>query len=154
MSTRKRASWVAPLPADTKARPVTHKFPIAGRAVPPVVTRDDRPAAVGRDGPGMVSAAMRKRMVDRLAQAGITDAAVLDAMATVPRHIFVDAALASRAYEDTALPIGHGQTISQPYIVARMIELLRAGGPLKRVLEIGTGCGYQAAVLGDRKSVV
>src|SRR5690606_33564966 len=78
---------------------------------------------------------------------GIRDEVTLAAMDAVPRHIFVDEALASRAYEDVALPIGFGQTISQPYIVARMTEVLRNGAPLDRVLEIGTGCGYQTAVL-------
>ncbi|MBU6467911.1 MAG: protein-L-isoaspartate(D-aspartate) O-methyltransferase [Betaproteobacteria bacterium] len=99
-------------------------------------------------GNGMTSERTRQRMVERLRQAGITDQAVLKAMGSVPRHAFVDEAIASRAYEDSALPIGHGQTISAPYIVARMIELLRqASRPLEKVLEVGTGCGYQAAVL-------
>jgi len=87
------------------------------------------------------------RMVERLRAAGVKDEAVLAAMAQVPRHIFVDDALASRAYEDMSLPLGHGQTISHPLTVARMCELVRAGRSLGRVLEIGTGCGYQAAVL-------
>lgn len=90
---------------------------------------------------------LRERMVARLAQAGIQDRRVLQAMAQVPRHRFVDEALASRAYENAALPIGSGQTISQPWIVARMAEAALAAGPLDRVLEVGTGCGYQAAVL-------
>jgi len=99
-------------------------------------------------GIGMTSQRTRERMVDRLREQGITDERVLSAMASVPRHVFVEEALASRAYEDTALPIGLGQTISQPYVVAKMIEALRAGGrELVKVLEIGTGCGYQAAVL-------
>jgi protein-L-isoaspartate(D-aspartate) O-methyltransferase len=99
-------------------------------------------------GIGMTSQRTRERMVDRLREKGIRDETVLSAMSAVPRHVFVEEALASRAYEDTALPIGSGQTISQPYVVAKMIEALRAGGrPLGRVLEIGTGCGYQAAVL-------
>ena len=99
-------------------------------------------------GIGMTSQRTRERMVDRLREQGITDERVLSAMASVPRHVFVEEALASRAYEDTALPIGPGQTISQPYVVAKMIEALRAGGrDLGRVLEVGTGCGYQAAVL-------
>lgn len=87
------------------------------------------------------------RMVERLREQGIRDETVLAAMAEVPRHIFVDEALASRAYEDLALPIGFGQTISAPLTVARMLELARNGRALGRVLEIGTGCGYQAAVL-------
>ncbi len=96
----------------------------------------------------MTSQRTRERMVDRLREQGISDERVLSAMSSVPRHVFVEEALASRAYEDTALPIGLGQTISQPYVVARMIEALRAGGrELGKVLEIGTGCGYQAAVL-------
>ncbi len=102
-----------------------------------------------RAGIGMTSARTRSRMVDRLREQGIGDAMVLAAMATVPRHLFVDEALASRAYEDTALPIGYGQTISSPYTVARMAELARAGRELGRVLEVGAGCGYQAAVLAQ-----
>ena len=98
-------------------------------------------------GIGMTSTRTRDRMIERLRADGIRDEVVLAAMNAVPRHIFVDEALASRAYEDTPLPIGDGQTISQPWIVARMTELARAGGPLASVLEIGTGCGYQTAVL-------
>ncbi len=98
-------------------------------------------------GIGMTSARKRARLVQRLREQGITSLAVLDRVRNVPRHIFVDEALGSRAYEDTALPIGFGQTISQPYIVARMTEALLEGGPPQRVLEIGTGCGYQTAVL-------
>ncbi len=98
-------------------------------------------------GIGMTSARTRDRLVQRLREQGIANLAVLDRIRNVPRHIFVDEALASRAYEDTALPIGFGQTISQPYIVARMSEALLEGGPLARVLEVGTGCGYQTAVL-------
>jgi protein-L-isoaspartate(D-aspartate) O-methyltransferase len=102
-----------------------------------------------RAGIGMTSARTRGRMVERLREQGISDALVLAAMGVVPRHLFIDEALASRAYEDTALPIGFGQTISNPYIVARMTEVLLAGGPVQRVLEVGTGCGYQAAVLAQ-----
>ena len=98
-------------------------------------------------GIGMTSARTRDRLVQRLRDQGITNLAVLDRVRNVPRHIFVDEALGSRAYEDTALPIGFGQTISQPYIVARMTEALLEGGPLQSVLEVGTGCGYQTAVL-------
>lgn len=100
-------------------------------------------------GIGMTSARTRQRMVDRLRDQGIKDEAVLAAMFEVPRHLFVDEALASRAYDDVSLPINYEQTISQPYIVARMIEVMRAAAtrPIRRVLEIGTGCGYQAAVL-------
>lgn len=100
-------------------------------------------------GIGMTSPRTRGRMIERLRNQGIRDEVVLAAMNAIPRHIFVDEALASRAYDDVSLPIGHAQTISQPYIVARMIEMLRNGGQLNRVLEIGTGCGYQAAVLGQ-----
>ncbi len=97
-------------------------------------------------GIGMTSQRTRARMVERLREKGIRSERVLEAMAAVPRHLFVEEALASRAYEDTALPIGFSQTISQPFVVARMIELVLPGKP-GRVLEVGTGCGYQAAVL-------
>lgn len=100
-------------------------------------------------GIGMTSQRTRGRMLERLRSQGIRDEVVLAAMSAVPRHLFVDEALASRAYDDVSLPIGHGQTISQPYIVARMIEILRNGRQLERVLEVGTGCGYQAAILGQ-----
>ena len=98
-------------------------------------------------GVGMTSQRTRRRMVERLRDQGIRDERVLAAMAAVPRHLFVEDALASRAYEDTALPIGFGQTISQPYVVAKMLETLLAGKSAGKTLEIGTGCGYQAAVL-------
>ncbi len=98
-------------------------------------------------GIGMTSRRTRERMISRLREQGITNSKVLAVMADTPRHIFVDEALESRAYEDTALPIGHNQTISQPYIVAKMTELLLEHGPLAKVLEIGTGCGYQTAIL-------
>ncbi len=97
-------------------------------------------------GIGMTSQRTRLRMVERLRRQGIRDEVVLAAMSEVPRHIFVDEALASRAYEDIALPLGFGQTISSPFIVARMTELARNGAALGKVLEIGTGCGYQTAV--------
>lgn len=100
-------------------------------------------------GIGMTSQRTRLRMIERLREQGIKDEAVLAAMLEVPRHLFVDEALASRAYDDVSLPINFNQTISRPYIVARMIEILRNGKPLDRVLEIGTGCGYQAAVLAQ-----
>jgi protein-L-isoaspartate(D-aspartate) O-methyltransferase len=98
-------------------------------------------------GIGMTSARTRGRMVERLRGQGIRDERVLAAMAAVPRHLFVEEALASRAYDDTALPIGFGQTISQPYVVAKMIEVLIKNQTPHKLLEIGTGCGYQAAVL-------
>ena len=105
------------------------------------------PASQGTQGIGMTSARTRDRLVKRLMENGIRNEAVLNQVRTVPRHLFVDEALASRAYEDTALPIGHGQTISQPYIVARMTEALLEGFTGEKVLEIGTGCGYQTAIL-------
>src|SRR5258706_6685922 len=98
-------------------------------------------------GIGMTSTRTRDRMIERLRADGIRDEVVLSAMNAVPRHIFVDEALAIRAYDDAPLPIGHGQTISQPWVVARMIELARNGRALDAVLEIGAGCGYQTAVL-------
>ena len=98
-------------------------------------------------GIGMTSQRTRMRMVERLRQQGIRDEIVLSVMGEVPRHLFVDEALASRAYDDVSLPIGFGQTISNPHTVARMTEHARAGGDLNKVLEIGTGCGYQCAVL-------
>ena len=100
-------------------------------------------------GIGMTSARTRDRLVQRLQEQGIKHLEVLERIRNTPRHIFVDEALASRAYEDTALPIGFGQTISQPYIVARMTEALLEGGPLHSVLEIGTGCGYQSVILSS-----
>lgn len=121
--------------------------PAPRSAARPVQAPPPAPSGVGLD-----SSAVRARMVAKLAGQGITDRRVLGAMGEVPRHAFVDSALAIQAYEDTSLPIGLGQTISKPNVVARMIELLLAGecdaqGRLGRVLEIGTGCGYQAAVL-------
>lgn len=100
-------------------------------------------------GIGMTSPRTRARLIERLREQGIRDETVLAAMFEVPRHLFVDEALATRAYDDVSLPINFNQTISQPYIVARMTEVLRANAPLGRVLEIGTGCGYQAAVLAQ-----
>jgi len=114
-------------------------------SLPPPTRTAGRSAA----GIGMTSQRTRARMVERLREQGIADVRVLEAMAAVPRHLFVEEALAHRAYEDTALPIGFGQTISQPYVVARMIEVLIQGRELGKVLEVGTGCGYQAAVLAQ-----
>ena len=98
-------------------------------------------------GIGMTSERTRERLIDRLKEQGIKSRVVLDQIKKVPRHIFVDEALSSRAYEDTALPIGHGQTISQPFIVARMTEVLLNHVSGNKILEIGTGCGYQTAVM-------
>ena len=141
---QRRPGFPAKLPGASNApaaKPPAPALPAAGRlAVPTAV------------GTGLDSAAVRARMVQKLAAAGIASPQVLQAMGAVERHRFVDSALGNQAYEDTSLPIGMGQTISKPSIVARMCELLvgaegaRAGG-LGRVLEIGTGCGYQAAVL-------
>ncbi len=100
-------------------------------------------------GIGMTSRRTRDRLIARLREQGIADEQVLAVIKETPRHIFIDEALSHRAYEDTALPIGFNQTISQPYIVAKMTELLLAAGPLKRVLEVGTGSGYQTAVLAQ-----
>ena len=111
-------------------------------------------------GHGLDSAGVRRRMAERLRDTGVTEPQVLAAFGQVPRHLFVDTALATQAYEDTSLPIGHGQTISKPSVVARMLELLFAGvnarrlGHLGAVLEIGTGCGYQAALLCEMSSRV
>nr|WP_087688112.1 protein-L-isoaspartate(D-aspartate) O-methyltransferase [Pandoraea sp. PE-S2R-1] len=134
----------------TAPRPVQGK----GLAAPVKVStgntaRHAKPVPVpSPDGIGLTSERVRGRMAERVAASGVKHAGVLAALATVPRHGFVDAGLANQAYEDAALPIGHGQTISKPSVVGRMIELLLASGrPLEKVLEIGTGCGYQAAVL-------
>ena len=149
------------------APPRRAKFPLrldnlgatvaAAQAAPPArrdaVKSADRRSAPAADGVALASVAIRRRMVERLRKDGVGHERVLAVMAIVPRHLFVDAGLATQAYEDTSLPIGHGQTISKPSVVARMIELLHGGtnarrlASLGRVLEIGTGCGYQAAVL-------
>jgi protein-L-isoaspartate(D-aspartate) O-methyltransferase len=158
MSTRQRPGFPARLdrPADAMARARATPAPVARSA--PAPARD--PAALRApqapstpQGLGLDSQTVRLAMVHKLAAQGIKDARVLDAMGRVERHRFVDTALAPQAYEDTSLPIGLGQTISKPNVVARMIELLlacpglAAGARMGRVLEIGTGCGYQAAVL-------
>ena len=131
---------------------------LEGGAVAPRRT-PAREAAPAPQGLGLDSGAVRARMVRKLAAQGIASAAVLAAMGSVPRHLFVDSALVNQAYEDTSLPIGLGQTISKPSVVARMAELLCAALPpgqavLGRLLEIGTGCGYQAAVLSSLASEV
>jgi protein-L-isoaspartate(D-aspartate) O-methyltransferase len=109
-------------------------------------------------GVGLDSQHVRRRMVERLCAQGLSCRPVIDALAAVPRHVFVDAGLAAQAYEDTSLPIGHGQTISKPSVVARMLSLLfearRGASGLGRVLEIGTGCGYQAALLSQLATLV
>lgn len=148
--------------SQTAARNAANAASAAGAAVRPAVLPAIQaparvtPAASGaaarapeRASP-MVSEAVRKAMVGRIARQGVKDSQVLAAMEAVPRHLFLEPAMASQAYIDASLPIGHQQTISQPYIVARMIEVMRgigSGAMLNRVLEIGTGCGYQAAVL-------
>ena len=106
-------------------------------------------SCASRQGIGMTSRRTRGRLVERLMDRGITSHEVLEVMRQTPRHLFVDEALSHRAYEDTALPIGFSQTLSQPYIVARMTELLLSAGPLRRVLEVGTGSGYQTAILAQ-----
>ncbi len=133
-----------PVKLNTTGAAKTARATAPAVKTPATAARVAAPAGVGLD-----SGAVRARMVRKLAEQGVRDLAVLDAMGLVERHRFVESALAGQAYEDTSLPIGLGQTISKPNVVARMIELLREGvqGPLGRVLEIGTGCGYQAAVL-------
>lgn len=152
MNSRPRPGFPVRLdrPADAAARPAS---PAAQRSAPAFLASAGLPrpgqAAPTPQGLGLDSQAVRLAMVKKLAAQGIKDARVLEAMGRVERHRFVDTALATQAYEDTSLPIGLGQTISKPNVVARMIELLLAGRtePMVRVLEIGTGCGYQAAVL-------
>jgi len=165
-----RLDRVGPTPKTfvTAPSPVT---PVASAPAPPVPTtpsgspavlrpqaplqhaHDDAVRRITPSGLGLDSADVRRRMAERLRADGISHPTVLAALGSVPRHVFVDAALVTQAYEDTSLPIGHGQTISKPSVVARMIELLfgsanaRRQGSLGKVLEIGTGCGYQAALL-------
>ena len=137
------------------ATPQTATRNAAGSAPRQTTEFSSRPASGGSSNASalaapLVSDAVRNAMVARVAKQGVRDTKVLAAMEAIPRHMFVEPGLASQAYVDASLPIGHHQTISQPYIVARMIEVMRtnsAGGKLDRVLEIGTGCGYQAAVL-------
>ncbi|KWR85991.1 protein-L-isoaspartate(D-aspartate) O-methyltransferase [Cupriavidus sp. IDO] len=140
----------APRVATPAAKARASKAPAPAPA-PAASAVEARASAATAGGGGMASERARGALAARLRAAGIRDERVLGAIATVPRHLFVEPGLASQAYEDAALPIGHQQTISKPSVVARMIELLREGlaadEPLERVLEIGTGCGYQAAVL-------
>ncbi|CAN7288685.1 protein-L-isoaspartate(D-aspartate) O-methyltransferase [Massilia sp. LjRoot122] len=124
-------------PAAPAPSPRAPGYAQAHQTAAPVAQRSDL----------MASEAVRRAMVARVARQGVKDGVVLGAMEAVPRHLFIEPALSAQAYIDASLPIGHNQTISQPYIVARMIEAMRSGGQLGRVLEIGTGCGYQAAVL-------
>ncbi|OMG74546.1 protein-L-isoaspartate(D-aspartate) O-methyltransferase [Burkholderia ubonensis] len=145
---------VTPVAATRKPAVSKPPAPAAGKpaATPAVPKAASKPAmqmqnAVLAGAHALTSERVRERMVERLRANGVADARVLEAMAAVPRHLFVDPGLATQAYEDSALPIGHQQTISKPSVVARMIELAMAGRTLERVLEIGTGCGYQAAVL-------
>jgi protein-L-isoaspartate(D-aspartate) O-methyltransferase len=143
--TARRPGFPARLDQATSAAPAARK--VAGPANRAPAVTPARPQGVGLD-----SGAVRARMVQKLAKQGVTDPQVLAAMGSIERHRFVDSALVNQAYEDTSLPIGLGQTISKPNVVARMAELLMGGargadGKLGRVLEIGTGCGYQAAVL-------
>ncbi|CAG9166372.1 Protein-L-isoaspartate O-methyltransferase [Cupriavidus laharis] len=166
-----RSKFPLPLDAVVQRKPAparTAGMPAVGAPRParaPAKVRDQQPSvptpaasavearasAATAGGGGMASDRARGALAARLRAAGIRDERVLSAIGTVPRHLFVEPGLASQAYEDAALPIGHQQTISKPSVVARMIELLREGlpadAPLERVLEIGTGCGYQAAVL-------
>ncbi len=143
---------------QTATRNAAHTAVNKGAALPPAgANPSPRPpgyaqthasaAPVAQRSELMASEAVRRAMVARVARQGVKDGVVLAAMEAVPRHLFIEPALSAQAYIDASLPIGHNQTISQPYIVARMIEAMRAGGQLNRVLEIGTGCGYQAAVL-------
>ena len=143
-----------PLRLDQVAKaPATSKSAVLRPQAPLHQAHADAARAASPSGLGLDSADVRRRMVQRLQAAGLQNDAVMAALSSVPRHLFVDAALATQAYEDTSLPIGHGQTISKPSVVGRMLELLMGGasarrsGSLGKALEIGTGCGYQAALL-------
>ncbi|VVD89144.1 protein-L-isoaspartate(D-aspartate) O-methyltransferase [Pandoraea anhela] len=150
-----KGQGAAAIPTGASAGVAAGQGQSQGRSATPVKSPSGTPTrgngasgSSSPDGIGLTSERVRARMAERVAASGVKHPGVLAALATVPRHGFVDAALANQAYEDAALPIGHGQTISKPSVVGRMIELLLAGGrPLDKVLEIGTGCGYQAAVL-------
>jgi protein-L-isoaspartate(D-aspartate) O-methyltransferase len=171
MKTAPRKSWMVEMPKTAPAKASRPGKPIAQRPPAPAKPKASPRPTIAEprskaehdrrertEGAGHARATLnperaRERMVERLVASGISLPAVLAAMAAVPRHRFVDEGLASRAYDDTPLPIGHAQTISQPYVVARMTELVTTGLPVApgaaRVLEIGTGCGYQAAVLAQ-----
>jgi protein-L-isoaspartate(D-aspartate) O-methyltransferase len=136
-------------PANGSARRTESTRPQPALRLPASPERAGAPNVPLNRAHALTSERVRERMVERLRANGVADPRVLDAMATVPRHMFVDPGLATQAYEDAALPIGHHQTISKPSVVARMIELAAAGRELNNVLEIGTGCGYQAAVLSQ-----
>ncbi|KVT43129.1 protein-L-isoaspartate(D-aspartate) O-methyltransferase [Burkholderia ubonensis] len=142
-ATRKPAAPKPSAPGPAAGKPAAP--PAAPKAASRPAMQMQNAALAGAH--ALTSERVRERMVERLRANGVADARVLEAMAAVPRHLFVDPGLATQAYEDSALPIGHQQTISKPSVVARMIELAMAGRTLERVLEIGTGCGYQAAVL-------
>jgi protein-L-isoaspartate(D-aspartate) O-methyltransferase len=155
---KKRPGFPAQLQTPTSTHALPRAQLSATRVIAPVGVVSPRASsasilAASPSGLGLDSSAVRLRMVQKLAQQGILDERVLAAMSQIERHRFVDSALVNQAYEDTSLPIGLGQTISKPNVVARMIELLRQApgldGQLQRVLEIGTGCGYQAAVLAQ-----
>ncbi|OON62004.1 protein-L-isoaspartate O-methyltransferase [Massilia sp. KIM] len=145
VATPQTATQNARTAAQVSAAPRAPSPAPSPRAPSYVQTTQSAPAAARSD--LAATEAVRRAMVGRVARQGVQDPKVLAAMETVPRHLFIEPAMSGQAYVDASLPIGHNQTISQPYIVARMIEAMRAGGTLGRVLEIGTGCGYQAAVL-------
>jgi protein-L-isoaspartate(D-aspartate) O-methyltransferase len=148
-ATRKPAApapVATPQTATQNARSNSPAFPAAGQKAQPQPQPPAQQTLARSD--LMATEAPRRAMAARVAREGVKDPQVLAALETVPRHMFIEPAMSAQAYTDVSLPIGHNQTISQPYIVARMIELLKGSGqPLRRVLEIGTGCGYQAAVL-------
>jgi protein-L-isoaspartate(D-aspartate) O-methyltransferase len=150
--TAKPAASVVTKPGATLAHSLTNRpapKPVATGPSARVAERSTAPNVALNSAHALTSERVRERMVERLRANGITDQRVVHAMSVVPRHMFVDPGLATQAYEDAALPIGHHQTISKPSVVARMIELAAAGRTLTNVLEIGTGCGYQAAVLSQ-----
>ncbi|CAD6537245.1 Protein-L-isoaspartate O-methyltransferase [Paraburkholderia hiiakae] len=145
----KPASSIKPAPPGGSAAAPRAAIPGGASAPRPATAVTGAPGVALNGAHALTSERVRERMVERLRANGIADARVLQALAAVPRHMFIDPGLATQAYEDAALPIGHHQTISKPSVVARMLELAGAGRVLERVLEIGTGCGYQAAVLSQ-----